>query len=55
MNIFHLLYRGKYVYHNVYLTHAKKTYVPQYMNYFYTLINDCFASLNRKDLSRISP
>ena len=55
MNIFHLRYRGKYVYHNVYLTHAKKTYVPQYMNYFYTLINDCFASLNRKDLSRISP
>lgn len=54
MNIFHLLYNGKYTYHNIYLTYPKGKYITKYLQLFMALVEECYATVNIQDLSRIS-
>ena len=54
MNIFHLLYNGKYTYHNVYLTYPKGKYITKYLQLFMALVEECYATVNLQDLSRLS-
>ena len=54
MNIFRLLYNNNFVYHNIYLTYPKGKYMTEYLKYFMKLIIDCFARVNKKDLTKLA-
>jgi len=53
VNIFPLLYRGKYVFHNNYLVYNEKKYLTKYMVYFAELTTSYFQSISENNPSHI--